>query len=595
MKYSKKEILAFFIYGFILIVIFVFFIWCGRLSSIRSFLIKTESNLFDIRQSIVSGYKTPNADIVILDVDDLTYEYIMNNYGYWPVPRDIWAKVTDGIFKANAKYLIYDMLFLKPNLVNKEADKKFVNSVARHNNVYLSMSFDNYSEKIRKPPVIQNSLKLFVNKGYLDDNEFITYTNARIVMDDLSKVTRNIGATNVTRDEDGIIRNITPVFKYKDDYYPNLSLLPALDMFGKRQISIVNNNIVIDENHKIPLDFDNRAIINWYGKGGTFRHISLWETIDAIENDNNTFLKNNFENKIVFVGTSTTSLSDVKSVPLEKNLAGVEIYANFLNNILDNNFIKKTPPIFDLFITMFLSMIVGYCILKMHSVIKTFIFFVLILISYTIISCVLMAKFNIWISLTVPYMAVVVTFITVYCEKYLLKVKDYEHTYKLAVTDGLTQLYNHRYFQEQMIKFTDEFLKTERTFSLLLIDIDFFKKFNDTYGHQSGDIVLREVAGILKRNSRATDIVSRYGGEEMTIILPGASNEVAVVVAQKICDAVGNYDFILAKGEKVKVTVSIGVATVGINGKQAQEIISYSDKCLYKAKELGRNQVVSMV
>ncbi len=595
MNYNRKEILSYIIYGFILVLIFVFFIWCGQIDSIKKFLIKTESNLFDIRQSIVSGYKKPDTDIVILDVDDATYEYIMNKYGSWPISRDVWADVINNVSKVNAKYIIFDMLFLKPNLLNRKGDEKFADAVKKHKNVYISMSFDNYSEKIRKPPTIQDSVKLNVQQGDLEDNEFITYTNARVVMDELSKVTDNIGVINVTRDEDGIIRNITPIFKYKNDYYPHLSLLPALKMLNKDSVSIVNNNIVIDKNHIIPLDLNGSAIVNWYGKRGTYNHISLWETLDAIESNNKRFLNDNFANKIVYVGTSTTSLSDVKSTPLEKNLAGVEIHANFLNNILDNNFIKKISPLFDLLITTILSMFVGYCILKMHSVIKTFIFFILILITYSIISCILMAKYNIWVSLTIPYIAVIVTFITVYCEKYLLKAKDYEHTYKLAVTDGLTQLYNHRYFQEQMINFTDEFNKTGRIFSLVLIDIDFFKKFNDTYGHQSGDIVLKEVAETLKRNSRATDIVSRYGGEEMTIILPGATKEVAEMVANKLCEAVRNTEVILVNGDKVKVTISLGVATAGLNGNQAQEIISYSDKCLYKAKEQGRNQVVSEI
>ena len=134
-----------------------------------------------------------------------------------------------------------------------------------------------------------------------------------------------------------------------------------------------------------------------------------------------------------------------------------------------------------------------------------------------------------------------------------------------------------------------------QVFSIIIMDIDFFKKFNDTYGHQSGDCVLKQVAAILKKNSRTSDVVCRYGGEEMTIILTNTNKKDAEITANKICQAVRNNKFTLANGEKVNVTISVGVATVGENGNTPQEIIEYSDKCLYKAKETGRNRVVAQV
>ena len=159
----------------------------------------------------------------------------------------------------------------------------------------------------------------------------------------------------------------------------------------------------------------------------------------------------------------------------------------------------------------------------------------------------------------------------------------------------MTELYNHRYFQEQMINNINTYERYGVNFSLILIDIDFFKKFNDTYGHQSGDCVLRQVANILKKISRTSDIACRYGGEEMAIILTNTNKDEAIITANKVCNNVRENKFVLANGEKVNVTISVGVASVGINGKTPQEIIEYADKCLYFAKEHGRNQVVSDV
>ena len=130
----------------------------------------------------------------------------------------------------------------------------------------------------------------------------------------------------------------------------------------------------------------------------------------------------------------------------------------------------------------------------------------------------------------------------------------------------------------------------EQEFSLIIIDIDFFKKFNDTYGHQVGDTVLRTVAQILKKNTRATDYVCRYGGEEMSIILPQTSREEALINAQRICDAVAKTPLKVNHTE-VNITISLGVSSYPQNGNTAQELISYADKALYYAKEHGRNQV----
>ena len=131
----------------------------------------------------------------------------------------------------------------------------------------------------------------------------------------------------------------------------------------------------------------------------------------------------------------------------------------------------------------------------------------------------------------------------------------------------------------------------ETEFSLIILDIDFFKKFNDTFGHQAGDAVLRQVAQTLKRNVRATDIVCRYGGEEMSIILPNTGKDVAYSTAEKICKRVSDNKFRLIGDKEVTVTISLGVSTYPYDGNTASELIEAADKRLYNAKHNGRNQV----
>ena len=133
--------------------------------------------------------------------------------------------------------------------------------------------------------------------------------------------------------------------------------------------------------------------------------------------------------------------------------------------------------------------------------------------------------------------------------------------------------------------------RTKNNFSLIIIDIDFFKKFNDKYGHQAGDAVLKHVAKTLKSCVRSEDFVCRYGGEEMTIILNNTNKETAVNIAEKICKTIASKQYELSPDLEVQITISLGVSTYPTNGKTPTELIEYADKCLYKAKENGRNQV----
>lgn len=162
---------------------------------------------------------------------------------------------------------------------------------------------------------------------------------------------------------------------------------------------------------------------------------------------------------------------------------------------------------------------------------------------------------------------------------------------KLAITDGLTGLYNHRRFQETL---AEEFKRLNRNslpFSLMLTDIDYFKKVNDNYGHPAGDIVLKGISKIIREEIRDLDVPARYGGEEFAVILPGTNAEGAKNIAERLRKAVMDTTF-SADGKPLKITISIGVATAPSDAKGKEELIEKTDKALYHAKHNGRNQSV---
>ncbi len=166
--------------------------------------------------------------------------------------------------------------------------------------------------------------------------------------------------------------------------------------------------------------------------------------------------------------------------------------------------------------------------------------------------------------------------------------------YLMATLDRMTRLYIHHYFQERLFEEIKRSQRYETPLSLLISDIDHFKKFNDTYGHQQGDIVLKETARIFRESLRRTDVPARYGGEEFAAILPETELENAAKVANRLRRRIEEHAF-PGQEETLHVTVSVGVAQFDITRDSNKEsLIKRADRALYKAKETGRNRIIAL-
>ena len=162
-----------------------------------------------------------------------------------------------------------------------------------------------------------------------------------------------------------------------------------------------------------------------------------------------------------------------------------------------------------------------------------------------------------------------------------------------AITDSLTDLYNHREFQKRLRDEFDRASRYGKEFSLLMLDIDFFKVFNDTHGHQVGDSILREIAGMIKGYIRTVDVASRYGGEEFTMILPETYGEQAEVLAERIRKGISEKSFVTPTGYSAHLSVSIGIASFPRDTNDPDDLIRKADQSLYFAKREGRNKIYS--
>jgi len=171
------------------------------------------------------------------------------------------------------------------------------------------------------------------------------------------------------------------------------------------------------------------------------------------------------------------------------------------------------------------------------------------------------------------------------------RVNLFEDVEKLSIMDGLTKTYLRRYFLERLKEEMIRAKQSREDLAFVMVDLDYFKKCNDTFGHLVGDAVLKEIAHILKENVREIDSVARFGGEEFCLLLPETDKKGACIVAERIKKSIENHT-IKAYDEFVKITVSMGISSFSEDAKGSSEtLIEKADKALYKAKAEGRNRI----
>ncbi len=159
----------------------------------------------------------------------------------------------------------------------------------------------------------------------------------------------------------------------------------------------------------------------------------------------------------------------------------------------------------------------------------------------------------------------------------------------LSVTDDLTQLYNSRYLSQVLRRETKRAARSNRPLSLLFIDLDGFKTINDTHGHLLGSRALVEAAALIRRCARETDIVARYGGDEFALVLPDTGSEGAVAVGARVRERIAAHGFLRDRGLDIRLTVSVGVATLPAAAPSAEGLLHAADEAMYRVKEHGKN------
>ena len=289
-------------------------------SGLDAFIDGIENKTFDLRQSVISKHRAASKDIVIITIDDASYEYALDNIGEWPLPRGLYADLVEFVEQQNPRLIAFDMLFVKSAKNNTADDKRLANVFKKYDNVFTAMNFDYQSEDLRTPQDLPAKLQIKLNDLSNDIKfEENAFTNYRPILEEIINNTSNIGTVNISRSNDGILRKAPVLVKYRENFYPQMSFLMAYTATGNtsRELTLNENGTLTFSDRVIPLDKNGNAILNWYGARGSYQEIPLYKIIKKM-NGENVQLNADFKDKIVFVGMTANSLFDLKTTPTDK-------------------------------------------------------------------------------------------------------------------------------------------------------------------------------------------------------------------------------------------------------------------------------------
>lgn len=515
-------------------------------------------------------HKVPaRSDIVMIEIADDSIQKI----GRWPWSRDWHATLIKILTEAGAKAIVFDVLFSERS--EPQMDAVLAEAIRESGKVYLPIAAENAS--------------------------LLQAASLVAPLPEFSRWAKGVGHINLTPDMDGIMRRI-PLFLEPDGRkIPQLGLLVALDQYGINPAQVIQTRdfLIASLNGnqiKIPLDEAGNFILNWTGKWvETYTHFSYLEVVNSYaslkKGEKPLISLNSFKDKICFVGGTATALFDIQPTPLEPVYPAIGANLTIFDNLMERKFIRPLGEREHLYI-LFAMMLILAGIMKIESYFKSAVLCAALMFGYAVLAVGLFVFFGIWINMAYAILLILATYFAVTLYNQLSITLERSKLFNLATRDPLTGLYNIGHFK-LLLKAELAALSAGRhkKLSIVMGDVDNFKKTNDTYGHVMGDQVLKEVAQAVRANSRALDIAGRYGGEEFVLMLPGAGAAEAFKIAEKIRKAVSEKTFAHEKGS-FSSRISMGVTEVAPGEEVIDKIVQRADTALYQAKHRGKNRVV---
>lgn len=579
---------------------------------------KFELITLDIRYKL-RGIRKPLPDIVHIDMDESSISHI----GRWPWSREWHAglitalsgyqkqeqggteAVTDETGtapekaqkdKKGSKVIAFDIFFSEPSPL---IDFFLVESTRLARNVVYAMAFELQNGTTDIPneqEEILSRFKLSETQIIGNKNEILHLAKPMPLLPELYKEAFDAGHVIILPDTDGSVRRAPTLIECRGSYYLHFGIEIALAYLGidQRNIKVILGKYVdIGQGTKIPIDKKGFMLINWAAPWGLgFKHYPFWEVVASyqqiLKGEKPIIPLEEFKDKICLIGLTAIGLIDIKPIPFQTSYPMAGLHANIVDMILQKKFIREIAPPINLLIVLLLTLPIGKIIPKLKPISGAGVTLGII-IAYSVVCYLFFSLMGIWINAIYPLASVAFSFVAVTLHTELANALERMRLFHLAVEDGLTKLFVVRHFKEVLDQQMAIAKRENRQLSMLISDIDHFKKFNDTYGHQAGDFVLKEVANIFKTSCRQFDLAARYGGEEFVIMLPDTNRDSAIEFAERLRKSIEQIVFEY-NNIKLSVTISIGVAEYR-GDHSITEFIKRSDEALYVAKETGRNKV----
>lgn len=503
-------------------------------------------------------------EIVLVALDDESFKEIIRSQ---PFDRKIYSKILEKILSCDQqpRIIAMDVSFAGESS-NPQDDIELARELQKNNNIVIASHFD------------KNNVLILPQHLFIEAAD-------------------GVGFVNLPRDEDFIIRRMYPfkMIKNRGIGYPFtteiFALLKGIDLkhafFDRKQAKLIlpafSGNFNYRKDFFVPVDpLVLTTKINYFVQLEDFKVIPFKTLLQSPE------LKENLQDKIVMIGSTMELLHDVYPTPFG-TMSGIVVNANILSMLFSQRFLRELSWTNSFFLLFLVTLIAGFATARLSNVRSLFVI-ICILFSNIYMAGRLIHNDIIYDTLgfiflpLLSYLGIIVLrYISLFIENRQLRI--------LAITDELTGLFVFRYLKVKLESDIRKALEQQYSLSLVMFDIDNFKKFNDTYGHEAGNLILSKVALLIKNNSRPSDTVFRFGGDEFITILFNTNLANSIGYADKIRKIVENSSFSW-KDNILKVTISAGGSSLSDSrNKVPRELFTMADEALYKAKSSGKNIV----
>ncbi len=490
-------------------------------------------------------------DIVLVSIDDESLALVNQK---WPWERDQYAFLMDQISRAGAKVVGMDIVFLGKS-VHGSNDRAFARALSQAGNVVLASYFSDNAMYVKPQDLFAQAASGYglINKPRDADN---VVRSARLWM-------RHPG--------DGSILDygfeMKTLCRYWDIGAEDFKIGPGFAAFGER---------------RVPLQQDGSFLVDYIAEAADFTTVPVWKIMQR------KFDARALQGKIVLIGQTNEIIHDIHPTPLGE-MPGVVISANVLLTILSGRYLRLLSP-YETGVSLLLGTLLLLFLTRRGNAWKAALGCTAYLLAYALVTYALFRHNLVGDFFSVPFLLPVIFVLLQLYRNVSLFVENaiLQHD---AITDGLTGLFIHRYLMVRLQNEWDRAHRYGQKLALALLDIDFFKKLNDNYGHEEGNRALKHFSGVLRDCFRKSDLLFRYGGEEFCVLLPGIDAAGAQESLERFRKALEASDF-RVNGKPVAVTVSIGLASVPNPAIADQDaLMEAADKALYQAKQSGRNKV----